>query len=213
MNKFFRRFAFWLRHRQAQDDLAEEMEFHRATRQRALETRRPVAGRCAGGERAAPWATSRSRAKMRVASGSLRGSRACGRTSAYAVRVLWREPGFALLAIGALTAGIGLNSSLFTVYTALAMKPWAVREPDRVVRMSNNSMFDLRKRAGGQPSGFAQAELDYFAAHATTISGAVTIGRRVTVRVGDADIEASWVGGELFHRAGRRHGGGPRVCR
>ena len=116
----------------------------------------------------------------------------------YAVRALWREPGFALLAIGALTAGIGLNTSLFTVYTALAMKPWTVREPERVVRLSNNSTFDLRKRAGGVPAGFSQAELDYFGAHATTISGAVTIGRRVSVSVGDADIEASWVGGNYF---------------
>ena len=78
------------------------------------------------------------------------------------------------------------------------MSPWAVREPDRVVRMTNDSVFDMRTRAGGQPSGFAQAELDYFAAHATTISGAMTIGRRVSVRVGEADVEASWVGGSYF---------------
>ena len=95
----------------------------------------------------------------------------------YAGRVLWRDPGFALLAIGALTAGIGLNTSLFAVYGALAMEPWSVRDPGRVFRLVNNSAFDLRKRAGGPPSGFSQAELDYFTPHATTITGDRAAGR------------------------------------
>ena len=161
-------------------ELREEMEFHRSLSGDRAFGNATLAREDARAVWIAPWIES------------------VWQDLSYAVRVLWREPGFALLAIGALTAGIGLNSSLFTVHTALAMKPWTVRDPGRVVRLVNTSTFDLRKRAGGAPSGFAQAELDYFASHATTISGVVTTGRNVIVRGGDAHTPAQWVGGADF---------------
>jgi predicted permease len=178
--RLLRRALYFLRRGRHEADLREEMDFHRAMLGRRAMGNVTLAREDARAIWVAPWLES------------------VWQDVTYAVRALGREPGFALLAIGALTAGIGLNSSLFTVYTALAMKPWAVRDPGRVVRLSNNSTFDLRQRAGGGPSGFAQAELDYLTAHATTIAGAATIGRRVSVRIGDADIEASWVGGRYF---------------
>src|SRR5437868_14014051 len=136
MSTLLRRLAFWLRQRRAQDDLAAEMEFHRAAHQGRLERH--------GLSRA------EAQAESRRAMGNVTLAREDARAVwlapwiesvwqdvSYAVRALWRQPGFTLLATGALTAGIGLNVSLFTVYTALAMKPWAVREPDRVVRVLN----------------------------------------------------------------------------
>ena len=183
MQKLLRRIVYIFRHRRLEAELAEEMEFHRSM----------LAHLGGGGFGNATLAREDARAVWLPPS-----LESVWQDVVYAVRMLWREPAFALLAIGALTAGIGLNSSLFTVYSALALKPWAVRDSESVVRLSNNSTFDLRKRAGGGPSGFAQAELDYFMTHATTISGAVTIGRRVSVRVGDADTDASWVGGTYF---------------
>ena len=180
MNRLLRRLTYLFRRGRLEAELREEMEFHRSmTGDRAFGNA-TLAREDARAMWIAPWVES------------------VWQDVSYATRVFWREPGFALLAIGALTAGIGLNSSLFTVYTALAMKPWDVRDPDRVVRLVNDSTFDLRKRAGGQPSGFSQAELEYFTVHAKTISGAVTIGRSVTVRAGDADIAASWVSGGYF---------------
>jgi predicted permease len=180
MNRLLRRLSFLLRRNRLEAELREEMEFHRSlTGDRAFGNA-TLAREDARGVWIAPWLES------------------LWQDGAYGVRMLWRTPGFSLLAMGALTAGIGLNTSLFTVYSALAMKPWDVRDPDRVFRLVNNSTFDLRKRAGGPPSGFSQAELDYFSAHATTITGAVTTGRNVTVRAGDADVTASWVSGGYF---------------
>jgi putative ABC transport system permease protein len=201
MPSLIRRLGFWLRHRQVQDDLAAEMEFHRAAHQRTLE-------RDGLSPREAADASRRAMGNVTLAREDARGVwlapwlESVGQDAAYAVRALWRQPGFTLLAMGALTAGIGLNTSLFSVYAALAMKPWAVREPDRVVRVLNMSTFDLRKRAGGGPQGLSLAEVGYFARQAKTLSGLVMSGRRVTVTAGDADASAYWVGGTYFSLLG-----------
>ena len=47
----------------------------------------------------------------------------------YAVRGLRRAPGFALAVIAAIGLGIGLNTTLFTVFNAYVLRPHAVRDP------------------------------------------------------------------------------------
>jgi len=201
MARWLRRLRAWVRHRRVQADLDAEMEFHRAAHQAALE-----------GEgltpRDAAIESRRAMGNITLAREDARGVwlspwiESVGQDVAYAVRTLWRQPGFALLAIGALTAGIGLTVSLFTVYTALALKPWAVREPDRVVRVLNYSSVDLRRRAGGGPQGFSLAEMEYFARHSRTFAGFVMSGRTVAVKAGDADATAYWVGANYFSLLG-----------
>src|SRR5947209_7329808 len=48
---------------------------------------------------------------------------------AYGVRGLRRQPGFTLVAVAALAVAIGLNASLFTVFNAIALRPWPVKDP------------------------------------------------------------------------------------
>ena len=52
----------------------------------------------------------------------------------HAGRGLSRSPGFTLLAVIALALGIGVNTTLFSTYNAVALKPLPVADPDRVVR-------------------------------------------------------------------------------
>jgi len=52
----------------------------------------------------------------------------------HACRGLARSPGFTLLAIIALALGIGVNTTLFSTYNAVALKPLPVADPDHVVR-------------------------------------------------------------------------------
>ncbi len=47
----------------------------------------------------------------------------------YAIRNLLRQPGFTVPALLTLALGIGLNTSLFTVFNGVALRPWPVRDP------------------------------------------------------------------------------------
>ncbi len=53
----------------------------------------------------------------------------------HAARSLSRAPGFALLAILTMALGVGVNTTLFSAYNALALRPLPVYDPSRVVRL------------------------------------------------------------------------------
>ncbi len=56
----------------------------------------------------------------------------------YAVRVLFRSPGFFAIAVLTLALGIGINTVVFTLYSAVALKPIAARRPAELVRISGS---------------------------------------------------------------------------
>jgi putative ABC transport system permease protein len=51
----------------------------------------------------------------------------------YAIRNLWKRPGFTLIAVFTLAIGIGANTSIFSAINALILKPLPFHELDRVV--------------------------------------------------------------------------------
>jgi predicted permease len=53
----------------------------------------------------------------------------------YTLRTLRRNPGFTIVAVIALALGIGVNTSIFSLYNALALRPLPVKDPERVVRL------------------------------------------------------------------------------
>jgi predicted permease len=53
----------------------------------------------------------------------------------HAARALLHTPGFTLVAIATLALGVGVNTTLFTAYNALALKPLPVDDAPRVVRL------------------------------------------------------------------------------
>jgi predicted permease len=51
----------------------------------------------------------------------------------YAVRMLWKKPGFTLIAVLSLTLGIGANSTVFTLAKAVFLQSVPVKDPSRVM--------------------------------------------------------------------------------
>jgi putative ABC transport system permease protein len=54
----------------------------------------------------------------------------------FGARTLIRNPGFTLTAIGTLALGIGANAAIFTVTSALLLRPFPYREPQQLVSLA-----------------------------------------------------------------------------
>ncbi len=86
----------------------------------------------------------------------------------YAVRNLGREPGFAILALATLGIGIGVNTSLLTVFSALFLRPWPVPDP--------STLFEVTVDYGSANSRneeFSFPEYLHLREHARSVSGLI----------------------------------------
>lgn len=123
----WRKLLFWKR-----TELGEELEFYREMREAELrdsglppEEARRAARRAMGNvtlikeEARAAW--------------MVRWLDELGQDLGYAGRSLRAAPLFTAMAVGALGLGIGVNTSLFTLFNAVALRPWSVKDAERVV--------------------------------------------------------------------------------
>nr|MBA2341333.1 ABC transporter permease [Pyrinomonadaceae bacterium] len=51
----------------------------------------------------------------------------------FSARMLWKSPGFSLVAIFAIALGIGANTTIFSAVNALLLRPFAFRDVDRII--------------------------------------------------------------------------------
>jgi hypothetical protein len=51
----------------------------------------------------------------------------------YAIRRLWKAPGYTLAATTTLALAIGASTAMFSAVSAVLLKPMPIREPDRLM--------------------------------------------------------------------------------
>jgi predicted permease len=142
MPRLLRRLWSMMRFRRVEADLDEELQFHRAMKERELEREGRADDEARFAARAALGNVTRAREDARAV-WIWPWLDSVWQDGAYAARSLRRQPGFMLAAVAVLGLAIGLNTSLFTVFAGLALRPMpGLTDPARVVSIAGASGFD-----------------------------------------------------------------------
>jgi predicted permease len=166
MTNWFRRLCARIRYRRFDEDLKEELEFHRTMKQSEIESAglspdeaRIRAIRELGNvtfmreeSRAvwiAPWLES------------------LWQDIRYALRSFRKHPSFTLTAATTLFLAIGLNTSLFTLFNAVFLRPWPVKDPSAVFQVWAQPYGKRASRAISIP------EYRYLRGHTTSLNGLI----------------------------------------
>jgi predicted permease len=202
MTGWLRRVRARIRHRRFERDVAEELQFHRAAKEAELSS--------AGlGADEARWQASREMGNVTLMREEARAVwlapwlESVWQDVRYASRQFRAHPAFTATAIITLLLAIGLNTTLFTVFNAIALRSWPVSDPDSVVLVSGAPQMTRQ----GRSDGISFAEHRFLRSHATSFSGLVAM-RRKGARIGRGStgeaefVQACFVSDDFFQVLG-----------
>ncbi len=114
----------------------------------------------------------------------------------YGARMLWKQPGFTLIAVLTLALGIGANTAIFSVINGVLLRPLAFHDPDRLVMLwTDNPAWQL----GFHEIPATPADLNEWRARATSFEQLATFQSNPAdlsdggdpERVGGVDVAAN----------------------
>jgi hypothetical protein len=73
----------------------------------------------------------------------------------YGLRLLWKSPGFTIVAMLSLALGVGANTAIFSIVNAVLLRSLPFHHSDRLVKI-----VALNRGAGARDIGFSVPELD-----------------------------------------------------
>src|SRR5215470_4166101 len=73
----------------------------------------------------------------------------------YGARMLWKQPGFTLIAVLTLALGIGANTAIFSLTNALVLRPFDFPDRDRLVMVSGTAPQQGSEFYGMTPADYA----------------------------------------------------------
>ncbi|HEU4834246.1 MAG TPA: ABC transporter permease [Pyrinomonadaceae bacterium] len=80
-----------------------------------------------------------------------------GQDVVYAVRMIWKKPGFSLIAAATLALGIGASTAIFSVVNGVLLRPLPYKDPNRIMTVWQNDHLRGLERQKISPPNF----LDY----------------------------------------------------
>ena len=101
----------------------------------------------------------------------------------YAWRSFKRSPGIALAAIVTIGLGVGINTGVFSLVSAVAFGGVSAAEPDRLVAISQD--VQGVPRAQNNYSSFTRPEYEAYRDQTETLSGVLAYGRMWNATLGD----------------------------
>ena len=181
MRDLFRRLRYLLNYRRFDQELADDMEFHRE-----------MAAREGKGNLGNALHL---REEARDAWGWLWVERLT-QDLCYAARVLRKSPGFTLAAVFMLAIGIGVNVAVFGFFDLMVLRPLNVKDPATLLRFH---------RRGLSPYAFAlpYPEMAFFRENSRTLSAVLGVNStRVAVEGEEKKLNASFVTANYFRELG-----------
>ena len=188
MNELFRRLRYLLNRRRFDQELAQDMDFHRemAAREGRQNFGNPL----------------RLREEARDAWGWT-WIDALFQDFRYAARTLRKSPGFTLVAILLLALGIGVNVAAFGFFNLMVLRPLPVRQPETILHFE-------RRAPGNFADNFPYSEVRFYQAHSRSLSAVLALNFDSLVMEGEEKpLHAHFVTANFFSELG----GGPALGR
>src|SRR5499426_3595112 len=108
----------------------------------------------------------------------------------YWLRTLRKSPGFTAVAVLTLALGIGVNTALFTLFNAVALRPLPVKDPDRIVKVYRKELGKSGREVAGSSSMLSYPEYTAFRDKTHVFSGLTAYAENASLTLGADEPEA-----------------------